>query len=259
MSIRISTSIAFALLFSGAACADDGIATDRPDFVESSATVGKGWAQVETSVAYEKDTRRGSTSYTASTPTLLRYGISENLELRLESDGYTHARISEAGETDRARGWSDLSLGIKWHLHDGAGIKPSTALLLHADIDSGSSEFRGEGVRPSLRAVAEWELPNDWSLGVMPGIVGDKDENGRYTAGLLGVVVGKGITEQLRVFGELEVSQIASSEHGGTVASWTAGTAYLLGKYMQLDAALSVAANHRAPDAAATVGFSFKF
>lgn len=257
MSIR--TSIAFALLFSGAACADDEIATDRPDFVESSQTVGKGWAQIETSVAFEKDKQRGTTTYTASTPTLLRYGISENVELRLESEGYTHARVSEAGETDRAHGWADLSLGVKWHLHDGAGMKPSTAILLHADLDSGSSEFRGEGVRPSLRAVMEWELPNDWSLGVMPGVILDKDEEGRYTAGILGVVAGKGLSDNLRVFGELEVSQIASSEHGGTVASWTAGTAYLLGKHMQLDAALSFAANHRAPDAAATIGFSIKF
>lgn len=38
---------------------EDTIQTDRPDFVESSNVVGKGRFQIETSIAYERDSNSG--------------------------------------------------------------------------------------------------------------------------------------------------------------------------------------------------------
>jgi hypothetical protein len=51
-------------------------------------------------------------------------------------------------------------------------------VLAHADLPSGSRALRGEGVRPSLRVSAEWDLPADLSLGVMPGIAVDRNAQG---------------------------------------------------------------------------------
>ena len=53
------------------AWADDPIATDRPDFVESSQTVGLGRWQIETSVAWEEDEDGAFEASAFSTPTLL--------------------------------------------------------------------------------------------------------------------------------------------------------------------------------------------
>jgi hypothetical protein len=45
-------------------------------------------------------------------------------------------------------------------------------------------------VRPSLRVSAEWDLPDDLSLGVMPGIAVDRNAAGKpYRYGILGVVL----------------------------------------------------------------------
>ncbi len=68
------------LLFSCAAAAhygahaadDDTIATDRPDFVESSNVVGKGRFQVETSIGMDRSKSAGVRERTWATPTLLR-------------------------------------------------------------------------------------------------------------------------------------------------------------------------------------------
>ncbi len=68
---------------------DDGIVTDRPDFVESSNVVGRGRFQIETSVLAERDKSDGVRARTYSMPTLLRYGVGDVLELRLETDGRT--------------------------------------------------------------------------------------------------------------------------------------------------------------------------
>ena len=146
---------------------DDAIATDRPDFVESSDVVGKGRVQLETSVAWERDRAGAVKTRLASTPTLLRIGTGEDWELRFETDGRLRLRTDEAGVTTRQNGWSDLSVGVKWHQRDGneeAGT-PGLGWLLHVDVDSGSGAFRGQGLRPSLRFVAEWEFAGGWSLG----------------------------------------------------------------------------------------------
>lgn len=44
------------------------------------------------------------------------------------------------------------------------------ALLAHGDLSSGSSAFRVSGEVPSLRLVAEWELADDASFSITPGL-----------------------------------------------------------------------------------------
>jgi hypothetical protein len=244
-------------LTAGAAEAGDSIVTDRPDFVESSAVVGRGRFQIETSVAVERNKADGIKERTTATPTLLRFGVGDALELRLETDGRI---MYKTDNTPTERGYGDLSLGAKWHALDAAGSAPSVGVLAHLDIDSGSTQFRGNGNRPSLRVVAEWELPNNMSLGVMPGIVYDKNAaDERFVAGILGVVVGKSWTEKARTFIEVGMPQIARGKNGATVANLNIGAAYLLSDSLQIDTALARGLNSRTPDLSLTVGLSAKF
>ena len=239
----------------------DKIATDRPDFVESSDVVGKYRFQIETSVALERNKEDGFKERTFSTPTLLRYGVSDNLELRAETDGRLVARTDDlvAGTRVTERGYGDLSLGVKWHALDEVGLTPSLAVLAHVDLDSGSARFRGKGARPSLRAVAEWELPHDMSLGIMPGVLLDKNDAGRrYTAGILGVVVGKEWNERWRSFVEVAAPQIARARNGGSLVTLDVGAAYLLTRHCQLDTAIARGLNRNTADWSWTIGLSLK-
>lgn len=250
----ISAALAAALLPLAAHAEEEPMATDRPDVVESSNVVGKGRFQIETSFASESNKVAGVKTTTRMTPTLLRYGITENTELRLETDGF----LREGDE----RGFADVSLGLKWHTHDGddASGKPSVGWLFHADLDSGSSAFRGHGVRPSVRMVAEWALPQDWSLGVMPGVLRDTNDAGEhYVAGSLAVVLGKSWTDKFRTFVEVAGHQLTSAKNGGSVVTYDVGMAYLITPTMQVDTAVSIGANQYSPDRQWTVGFSIKF
>lgn len=249
------------LLASGAYAADDSIVTDRPDFVESSNVVGKQRLQIETSVALERKHADGVRTRTLTTPTLFRYGVSDALELRVESDGRVVERTQDdqSGQSTTQRGFADTSLGIKYHVLDENGWMPSLALLLHADLASGSRPFRGNGVRPSLRVTGEWELPSDFSLGIMTGLVLDKnDADKRFAASLFGITLGKKLNEAFRGFVEFSAPQIARAANGGTVARVSTGVAYLLSKDCQLDTAISRGLNRNTPDLAWTVGFSIR-
>jgi len=237
---------------------DNPIATDRPDFVESSNVVGKGRLQVETSVALDRSAGSGGRESVLSTPTLLRFGVSENVELRVETDGAMRQRTRTNGSTSSADfGYADLSVGMKWHAMDARAHLPSVGVLLHADLSTGSSTFREEGTRPTMRMVAKWELPDDMSVGLMPGI-GYTRQDGGKTFGILGLVIGKAWNQQLRSFVEVSSPYLARSLHGGSEASLTLGAAYLLGKNLQIDTALSHGLNSRTADLSLTVGLSFK-
>lgn len=221
------------------------------DFVEASTTVGSGVFFSEMSFSTDR-TKVGGVTYSGiATPTLLVYGVAETWELRFEADGYVRTTES-SGDLVLAEeaGFSDLSLGVAWHTHDG---KPGTAIpsigwLLHADVAVGSAAFRGNGIRPSLRAVGEWELPYGIAAGVMPGVMVDADDSGRYAAGMLGMFVARSWTDAFWTFGELAVEQLAPVEHGGNVVCYNFGAAHMIGEAVQLDAVVGFGANDNAPD-----------
>lgn len=245
----------------GARAAEEPIATDRPDVVESSDVVGAGRVQLETSVARERDARHGTRTRRSATPTLLRVGVSDAVELRLETDGLLRQRSTTAGVATAERGWADASLGLKWHVQDGDDEhrKPGLAWLLHLDGNTGSAAFRGQGWRPSLRLTAEWALPGDHSLGVMPGLFLDRDDQGRrYTGGILAAVLGKSFNDRLRGFVEVAGQQLTTSRHGGSVVTFDVGAAYLLSPNLQIDTAVSRGLTRHTPDLGWTVGLSLR-
>lgn len=256
--------IGLSLLANGARAADgdDEIATDRPDFVESSNVVGPGRFQIEMGFASERSSDAASRERLTTTPTLLRFGISEQWELRLETDGHAVLRSTDpaSGMRSKGSGMADLSVGAKWHLQDEEGSRPSLALLAHVDLASGATAFRGNGARPSLRLVAEWELANDFSLGIMPGMSLERHDDGRrYANGILGIVVGKSLNDKLRTFVELAAPQLARARNGGSSVAVDVGAAYLLSPALQLDIVYSRGMNRNSPDASWMVGISNKF
>jgi hypothetical protein len=240
---------------------DDQINPDQPGLVESSRVVGQGRLQLETGVQWDRQRDDSSHQRTLYSPTLLRIGLGESTELRIETDGRTiiHASDPSTGVHTVTAGYADTDLGLKWHLADGPENAPSLGVLLHAALPSGSSELRGHGLRPSLRLVGEWELPHDLTLGLMPGLAIDSDDNGaRYGYGILAANLGKAFNERLHGFVELAAPQIARASHGGTQASFDTGLTWLVNKDCQLDVALNHGLNHRTPDLSLAFGVSIR-
>ena len=247
------------------ACHAAPIDTDGPDFVESSEVVGAGRFQFEAGLARERD--RGRNVSRSSTPTLLRFGLNDSVEVRIETAGRLGASSSanSTGNSAPANATSDMAdtaIGLKWHSQDrdAATATPAVSWILHADMPSGSGAARGNGVRPSLRSVITYELAHDWSLGLMPGIKRDTTARGeRYTSAILGIVAGKRLSDKLRVFAELAAPQIARASNGGVQMSWDMGAAYLLDNDWQIGIRAAVRANRNTPDNAVLLALSGRF
>ncbi|MBP6336184.1 MAG: hypothetical protein KA375_01200 [Vitreoscilla sp.] len=72
-------------------------------------------------------------------------------------------------------------------------LVPSLAWLLHADFATGAKAFRGQGVRSSLRMVAEWEQTEGWSVGAMPGLFSDRNETAERDTATAGPGAEQGV------------------------------------------------------------------
>jgi hypothetical protein len=221
------------------------------DFVEASTTVGSGVLLSEMSFSTDRTKLGGVTYSGTATPTLLAYGFAETWELRFETNGYVRAKESMDNLVlaDEA-GFFDLSVGVAWHTHDGepGSAIPSIGWLLHADVAVGSAAFSGTGIRPSLRAVGEWEFPHGIAAGVMPGVFVDADDSGRFAAGMFGAFLAKSWTDAFWTFGEIAVEQLTAANRGGNVVMYNAGAAHMIGESVQVDAVIGVGANDNAPD-----------
>ncbi len=234
------------------------ISTDRPDFVDSSAVVGKGRVQIETSGAFERSRRDGVTERSATTPTLLRFGLNDALEFRVETDGATHS-WTRGLDTQDASGMADTALGVKWHVRDGAEGVPALGLRVNVVMPSGARRLNDGGVRPSLRGVAEWDLPGDMNLGVMPGFTSERNDNGeRFTSAMFGMALGKNWTPRLSSYVELAAPRIAHARDGGSQVAAGFGSAFLLTPDCQIDAGILGGLNRFTPNVSLTVGLSVR-
>lgn len=235
--------------------AEAQIATDRPDFVESSLVVPHRAWQLETSLGWVDDEAVNA----FATPTLVRWGFLPDLEARLETGLLNWSRpegSGSPGNPDDDFGLADVALGVKWHAADEQGLVPSTAVLLHVALPTGTRAFRGDGARPSLRAVGEWTLPHGFGLGAMAGAVYESGPEERFWAGIFGAVVGVAVSERGRAFAEIALPLMAGDEHGGNLGLWDFGFSWLLRDDMQVDAAFSLPATDVAPDLVLSFGFS---
>jgi hypothetical protein len=240
---------------------DDAINPDRPDFVESSQVVGKGRLQLETGGQWDRQRDDGAHQRTLTTPTLLRIGIGESAELRVETDGRTvnHATDPSSGAHASQAGYADTAIGIKWHLVDQQGDRPSVAVLVDAELPSGSSALRGHGVRPALSVPAEWDLADGWGVALMPGIGIDRnDGGGRYGYGLFAITLEKELTERAHTFLEFAAPQIARADNGGTQMMADTGLTWLVNKDCQVDVMVGHGLNRRTPDLSLGFGISIR-
>jgi hypothetical protein len=238
--------------------------TDRPDFGESSEVVGKGRFQIETGLQSERSSGGGLKFNTSTTPTLLRLGIAPTWELRAETDGLTRLRTDDSatGTTTTVRGFSDTALGVKWHMQDGDDdtAQPSLAWILNFEFDSGSAAFRGNGVRPSLRAPMEWELAQGFSIGMMPGVAVETNAAGqRFVSGIFELSVEKAWTDAFHSFIEFAAQQVTTATNGGSVLTFDLGASYLVTRTLQLDLSVYRGLNHFSPDWVWNAGLSVKF
>ena len=143
---------------------EEPIATDRPDFTESSTTVGRGTSQLEMGYSYFQNRDGGLTtrSHSWGEP-LRRLGIgAEWFELRVAVSP-TSIVENAGGVRTRQTGVEDLYLGCKLGLTEQSGWLPEIALVPQMTVPTGSTPFTNDQVLPGTNLLFGWDINDKYS------------------------------------------------------------------------------------------------
>lgn len=213
------------------------IVADRPGLADGSAVVVSGIAQLETGISFGKD---GDSLLTL--PTLVRLGVSDSFELRLESDvlGFT------SGDTD----WAPAAIGFKWRMR--ADETMPLSVLVSVQPASGGGSLRADELEAGVRLVSDLDLGGGFSL--TPNVGLSLAEGGDPVAVFAATVERAMENVALFIDGEL------STGDGDTSAIIDGGVAWLIGTETQLDLSGGVRVSGDAyPDYFIAAGISRRF
>lgn len=228
---RIGITLATLALLHASARADQELATDRPDFTETSWTVGSRTLQLETGFTLAQPAD-GSPHEVSAPELLMRVGIASRVEARL---GFDRQWRDAAGLRNEG------SLGAKIQLLDassplGLALIPAVAWPLWTDESDGFDD------RARVAEVAlAWSggLAEPWSIGGMVGSELASDPVHQAT-----VSIGRALGEDMGTFFEWAV-EFAEGEAGHLLHH---GYTFGLGRDAQLDFHLGFGLTDPAPD-----------
>ena len=174
------------------------ISTDRPDQSNTPQLVPKGALQVETGFLVEKDNSGATvTKNFTYNNTLLRFGINQNFEMRLNT---LYQGSSTSSDINTIQGFGPLSVGMKIKLSDKNGFWPQTSFITHINLRSGSNEFKPSYLSNDLTLSCAHDLSERWSLTYNGGFAwnGESPEAVLFYA----VSAGFNISEKFSLFAE---------------------------------------------------------
>lgn len=247
-----------------AAAANQELITDRPDQTESPNVVPRGYAQLEVGFTKTREEDAGVRVDSVAGPgSLLRIGLTDRIELRLDWVGLVDEEVRGASFSADEDGVGDGGIGAKFALRTGEPDGPEIALLATASLPTGDDTFSSDRVDPAMRLCVAHSLGDRVSLGYNIGAewateAGNDLELDTLSSGIYTVALGIGLNDKVATFVEL-FGSVPASAGGSPAHSLDGGITYLLRDNLQLDVAGGIGLSDAADDWFAGIGVSWRF
>ena len=241
-------ALLFALWIVNSAAAQNKIETDRPDQTETPVLTPKKYLQAEIGFNRESD----GNIYRLVHPTaLIKYGINQRVELRLEAAWVSDHVKTPAGKTN---GFEAIEIGTKIALLEEKGIRPKTSLIAHVGLPFTSTRlYRSPHLSPSFRFTMQNTLTPNIAIGYNVGAEWNGFTNTPtwlYTLAP-GFNLGDKWYTYVEAFGFMTRGQ--KPQH-----SVDAGLAYFVTNDFKLDVSAGLGLSSEALDHYVAVGFSYR-
>lgn len=217
--------ISFILIFG---IANSQIVTDRPDMTESAVIVGKNAFQAEAGLSLTdyNYTSTINTKEFQSPHLLLRYGVTQKLELRLSS-AYLNNMFQD--NSLNYGGFGDIEIGAKYELVNDEATGFALGIISHLILPSGREEFSNNEVGLINRLAFSYDLSD--KIGLSANIGYDRLEVRDPV--FYSIAVSFAINEKIGIYVE-PYSEDAFSLI--TNNNYNFGITYLVNNNFQLDA-----------------------
>jgi hypothetical protein len=217
---------------------------NRPTFATPANTTQPGLTELEWGLQ-RSTLRDDSTSF--GTPTLLKFGLLKDLELRLGTPGFL--RLAPVGDASTS-GPGDLSLGMQWcYLHDGLFGTDQALQVTHTFATAAASKGLGNGAPiDALTLIFSKDAgPFHIDVNLLESWIGlSPDAGGGRAAQAAGTVsITRNLSDQWSLTGELYALQATPVNDHIVSNLWC--VAYKVSKRLVLDAGVDVGLSHGAP------------
>ena len=231
--------------------------TDRPDATESPSVVPQGALQIETGAlftSFEEDVLQTQTQTLTYNTTLLRYGLLDNLELRLGWNVVEQSnKTTGDGLATIESGFSPLLFGMKVNIAQEKGWLPTIGLVGHLFLPfTASEDFKPQHTSIDFRFAFDHTLSDSSSIAYNLGAQWEADSLG--AAYIYTLAYGYSITDSFGFYAELygDLPEKNRSNH-----YWDAGVTYLILPNLQLDATIGTSIT-KGQDLLLSGGFSYR-
>jgi hypothetical protein len=234
---------------------------DRPGIADGSSVVGGGRFQVESGLQREWRKDGDERERLTYVPTLLRVGIDDHWEARIEGNVYSWQKQSEpVNGVSHSVGAMPVSLGVKYNFQESDDSKPGYGAIVRVFPRSGSQSFGTHRATGDARLVADFQLDDKWSLNPNIGVASNEDDDGnQYSTALVAATLSYAVSKQLNVFADTGM-QSREQRHGGSQVIVDTGVAYMLSPDLQLDASVGRGVHGATPPRVfASAGVSVRF
>ncbi|WP_321308769.1 transporter [Marinifilum fragile] len=243
------------VMFSGILIAQkkDPMVTDRPGTAESASVIPIRGFQIESGFAFEKVS--SDIDNVTFNSTLLRYGLVENIELRLGLQYLGYYQSLDGGDIDET-GFGPLTLGAKFLLLEESERNPQLALLSTFSVPkSGASTFENENLGADIRLNADYTVNDAMSLEGNLGVAWSGIEGQDYAVWMYAAVIGLALSDQIGAYAELYgyLPGEGKNDH-----RWDGGLTYAVTEDLQLDFSTGIGLSKVSPDFFISLGLSIR-
>jgi|AntRauTorcE11898_2_1112593.scaffolds.fasta_scaffold22763_2 hypothetical protein len=169
------------LLITNSAYGQETFSPDRPGIGNGSAITPNNMLGVEAGLQL---TTQESLDQFDIGQILLRYGLSDKLEIRALLNSFSTARLDVPGNSIANTGFNDVALGAKYNIIPENENRPNVSALVEVSLPVGSDAYTSDELVPSVGILADQSLGDMWGISSNFGYTfgaGDLEDNWLYT------------------------------------------------------------------------------
>jgi len=245
----------FVFIFADYSLAQENtIEADRPDQAESPNVIPVKSFQLEAGIVYERSKENGDVVNSLSYPSLLlRYGLLNNLELRMEIENVKVTTESNGIKTS-INGISPVTFGFKTNIMKEKGIYPSLGLIVNFSLPNLASKnlknnFVGSSINLAFENHFTDDITMDYNLGTSWD--GNTPEPTFFYTISLGYDISQRISGFIESYGFLPEKTRADHR-------FDFGLSFIAKNNLVFDASAGIGITDNAPDFFVNGGFSFR-
>jgi hypothetical protein len=241
--------------------------TDRDSFTPATTIAGRGLFILES--AYSFLDNRGFKESHSFPETILRFGLTDRVELRLgwnaEIGGGGNEITGSAGKGDpfeslnRVEREYTISYGMKFRVNDQVGWWPRSILIVQGFTPTGGSVGTSTATALIVTYAAGWVFPNRWQFDTSIRYGLDSEKRDRFSEWAPSAVLRVPITEKLATHIEYFGIFTTGKERNATQHFISPGVRYLITPNLEVGVRVGWGLNEQSARFIANTGLGWRF